>query len=323
MRILVLGSRRRWRIESCFARAFARAGHQTLLIDERRLARTIGRAATQRWVKFRADRFRPDFVLLTKCLGLEIETVASLVRDRRSAAWYSDAQWFTHIATNPDIGHIAAVAAQAQRFWIPAFVDEWRALGWNAHQLPLAADRDIVPVPPDPRLAADVAFLGTGYDPERAKFLIELARHLRLRVWGLGWEKWRDRLDWAGHPAEGRDFAVVCSSAALTLGICSSAARAHPFYTDRAFLVMAAGGCYLGEGGIDDSRMFADGEHCIWYHSLDDCIARAKHYLADAAARERIRVAGAAFVRAHHTYDERIQHFLTDAPYVSPLSATR
>jgi spore maturation protein CgeB len=233
--------------------------------------------------------------------------------------WYSDAQWFTHVDTRTDIGHIAAVADQAARLWVPAFVDEWRAMGYDAHLLPFAGDRDIAPVPRDPALAADVAFLGTGYDPERAKFLVKLARHVRVRVWGLGWEKWRDRLDWAGHPVEGRAFAAVCSSAALTLGITAGNARGNPFYTDRMFIAMLAGGCYLGEGGREANRMLADEKHCLWYESLDDCIARAKRYLADPSARERIRAAGEAFVREHHTYDERVPHFLSGAPYVAPL----
>ncbi|NUQ22219.1 MAG: glycosyltransferase [Gemmatimonadaceae bacterium] len=319
MRVLVLGSARRWRIESCFARALGRAGHEVLLLDDRRLARTIGRRATQRWVRWRADRFRPDFVLLSKCLGLELETVRHLARDRANAMWYSDAQWFTHAEVRDDIAHIAAVAREARTLWLPSFVDEWRAMGYDARLLPFAADRDIVPATPVPALAADVAFLGTGYDPERARFLVELAKHVRVRVWGLGWEKWRDRLDWAGKPVEGRDFAAVCSSAALTLGITAANAKGHPFYTDRMFLVMLAGGCYLGEGGRDASRMLADGVHCLWYDSLDDCIAKSKRWIADDAGRRRIREAGERFVREHHTYDERVTHFLTGAPYVYPL----
>ena len=319
MRILLLGSRHRWRIESCFARAFERAGHQTLLLDDRRLARLIGRGATQRWVRMRAAAFRPDFVLLSKCLGLELETVASLVAGRKHAMWYSDAQWFSQVGSRVDIGHIAAVARLSSRLWLPAFVEEWRAMGHDAHYLPFAGDRDIRPVRRDSSLATDVAFLGTGYDADRARFLIELAKHVRLRVWGLGWEQWRDKLDWAGHPVEGRAFAAVCSSAALTLGITAANARGNPFYTDRMFIAMLAGGCYLGEGGRDAERMLAGDEHCIWYQSLDDCIARAKRYLADAAGRERIRAAGEAFVRAYHTYDERVTHFLSGAPYVAPL----
>ena len=85
------------------------------------------------------------------------------------------------------------------------------------------------------------------------------------------------------------------------------------------FIAMLAGGCYLGEGGRDAAHMLADGEHCIWYDSPDDCIARARHYLGAPAERERIRAAGERFVREVHTYDQRVPHFLSGAPYVAPL----
>jgi hypothetical protein len=319
MRILIVGSARSWRIESCFERAFRRAGHQTLLVDDRRLARTIGRSATQQWIRFRADRFTPDFVLLSKCRGLELETVEQLVRGRENAMWYSDAQWYTHLDARDDIRHIAAVARIAARLWVPEFVDKWRALGFDARWLPFAADRDIRPVPSHRALEADVAFLGTGYDEARARFLIALAKHARVRVWGKGWEEWRDRLDWAGHAVEGRDFAAVCSSASTTLGINALAARGHPFYTDRPFLVMLAGGFYLGEGGEHADRMLANGEHCAWYTTLEDCVVQARHYAHDAASRNRVRAQGERFVREHHTYDQRVGHFLTGAPYTPPL----
>ena len=122
----------------------------------------------------------------------------------------------------------------------------------------------------------------------------------------------------AATAADYEDPHRCLTRAALTLGITAAAARGNPFYTDRMFIAMLAGGCYLGEGGRDADRMLADGEHCIWYESLDDCIARAKMYLADDAARERIRAAGERFVREHHTYDQRVGHFLTGDPYVTP-----
>ena len=319
MRILVTGSARPWRIESCFERAFRRAGHTTLLVDDSRLAHTIGRAATQQWVRFRAERFKPDFVLLSRCKGLELETIDALIHDRENAMWCSDAQWHRFVSTRDDIRRIAAVAKMASRLWVPEFVDEWRALGHDAHWLPFAGDRDIRPVPSNRALAADVAFLGSGHDEERARFIIALARRIRLRVWGEGWEQWRDQLDWAGSPAEGRGFAAVCSSAHATLGVNAASAPDVPLYSDRVFLVMLAGGFYVGAGGRHAEQMVAGGEHCAWYSSLDDCVAQLRHYVGDAATRNRVRARGERFVREHHTYDQRVGHLLTGAPYTPPL----
>jgi hypothetical protein len=319
MRILVVGSSKRWRIESCFERAFRRAGHTTLLVDDNRLAKTIGRAAAQRWVHFRAERFKPDFVLVSRCRGLELETVHTLLHDRESAMWCSDALSHKFIATRDDMRHVADVAKLTSRLWVPEFVDEWRALGYDARWLPFAGDRDIRPVPSNRALVADVAFLGNGHDEERARFMIALSQRVRLRVWGSGWEPWREQLDWAGHPVEGRSFAAVCSSARTTLGVNASSAPDVPLYTDRMFLVTLAGGFYVGAGGRFAERMLAGGEHCAWYSSLEDCVEQVSHYVRDAASRNRVRARGERFVREHHTYDQRVGYILTGAPYTPPL----
>jgi hypothetical protein len=319
MRILITGSSRPWRIEACFERAFRRAGHTTMLVDDNRLAHTIGRAATQQWVRFRADRFKPDFVLLSRCKGLEPETVEVLVHDRENAMWCSDAQWHRHTTTRADMRHVAAIAKLSTRLWVPEFVDEWRALGYDARWLPFAGDRDIRPVPSNRALAADVAFLGSGFDEERARFMIELSRHVSLRIWGKGWDEWRDQLDWAGRPAQGRDFAAVCSSSCTTLGVNSAGAPDVPFYTDRMFLVMLAGGFYVGAGGRHAEQMLKNGEHCAWYSTIDECVAQIRAYVRDAATRNRVRARGERFVREHHTYDQRVGHILTGTPYHPPL----
>lgn len=319
MRVLLTGSARPWRIESCFDRAFRRAGHTTLLVDDSRLQRTIGRAATQQWIRFRVERFKPDFVLLSRCRGLELDTIDALVRGRESAMWCSDAQWHRYVATRDDMRHVADVARMASRLWVPEFVDEWRALGFDARWLPFAGDRDIRPVPSNRSFAADVAFLGSGNDAERARFMITLSRYVRLRIWGDGWGPWRDQLEWAGPPVQGRDFAAVCSSSRSTLGVNASGAPDVPFYTDRMFLVMLAGGFYVGAGGRHASRMLAGDEHCAWYSSLDDCLSQVRHYVEDPATRNRVRARGERFVREHHTYDQRVGHFLTGAPYTPPL----
>ena len=66
---------------------------------------------------------------------------------------------------------------------------------------------------------SDVSFIGTGYDPSRAQFLLKIAKKYDLKVWGRGWEEWRKPLHWGGRPVEGKEFAAVCSSSSISLGI--------------------------------------------------------------------------------------------------------
>ncbi len=306
-------------MERATERAFRRAGHDTLLIDDRRAKRLLGLKLTQRWALFNAARYRPDFILLSKCLALDPETVSEIIADKPNAMWYHDPQWYRE-TNRPDIGHIATIGKLSQTFFVSGFDAEWRALGLPAKYLPAAADRAIMPVTPNPRFASDVTFIGTGYDPARSEILLEVAKKQNVRVWGLGWEKWREPLRWTGKPVEGKQFAAVCSSSKVTLGINPAIAKGGSNYTsDRTWMVMLAGAFYLGQGTPGMREMLHDGVHCGWYEDAADCVAQCDRYLRDARERERIRVAGEHFVRANHTYDQRITSLLSGEAWTNPI----
>ncbi len=308
-------------MERATERALHRAGHTTLLIDDRRAKRLIGRRMTQRWALFHTKRFRPDFVFLSKCLALDPETVATIIRDKPNAMWYHDPQWHGH-TDRPDIAHVVKIGKLARTFFITGFDDKWRAHGLNAKYLPAAGDADIRPVPHDPRFASDVTFIGTGYDPARAAILLEVAKKHDVRVWGLGWDEWREALNWTGKPVEGKKFAAVCSSSKISLGINPAIAEGGTNYTsDRTWMVILAGAFYLGQGTPGIRAMLRDGEHCAWYDDAASCVELCDRYLSDDAARTRIRVYGERFVRANHTYDQRIANLLSGEAWTNPLAS--
>jgi len=321
MRVLIIGSNNPWRMEMATARALERAGHTVRVIDDRRIKRAIGWRLTQRVVRSMAERFRPQFVMLSKCLALDLETVEGIIRDRPNAMWYHDPQWFRD-TDRPDIGHIAAVGRLSQTFFVTGFDAEWRALGLPAKFLPAAGDAGIRPLPSHPRFDADVAFIGTGYDPARAAVLLEVAKRARVRVYGLGWNEWAGTLDWFGKPVEGKDFARACSSARIMLGINPARADGGTTYTsDRTWMVMLAGAFYLGMGTPGTRTFLRDREHCAWYEDAADCAEQVWYYLRHPQEREQIRSAGERFVRAYHTYDQRITNLLSGRAWVNPLAA--
>jgi hypothetical protein len=306
-------------MEAAVQRALARAGHETRLFDDRRTKRRFGRALTQRLALRAARRFRPDFVVLSKCLALDLDTVHAIVRGVPNSMWYHDPQWHRDL-DRPDIAHIAAVGRMAATFFVTGFVDEWRAHGLNARFLPPAGDRGIEPVPPRAAYASSLSFIGTGYDEERARFLLAVNEQLPVRVFGPGWEEWRRELRWNGGPVEGADFAAVCSSAKITLGVNPArAAGATTYASDRVWMVILGGAFYLGAGTPGIDRFLLDGVHCAWYRGLDHCIESARSYLAHDTERERIRAEGERFVRAHHTYDQRVANLLSGEEWVNPL----
>ena len=320
MRVLIIGAGQRWRMEKCTERALRRDGHKTLLIDDKRAARLIGRKLTQRWALSKAKKFNPDFVFLGKCHGLDIETVATIIDGKASSMWYHDPQWYKN-TYRPDIAHIVKVGKLTQTFFVSGFVDEWKALGLPAKFLPSAADRDIKPVQPQKKLKSDVSFIGTGYDSTRAQFLLKIAAKHDLKVWGNGWERWRKELNWSGRPVQGKEFAGVCSSSYISLGINPIRAKGASVYTsDRTWMVILAGGFYLGHGTPGLTEMLREGDHCAWYHDVDSCLSKIDYYLKNAASRERIRREGQVFVREHHTFDQRIHNLLSGEEFHNPLA---
>ncbi|MGK2962310.1 MAG: CgeB family protein [Gemmatimonadaceae bacterium] len=320
MRILLIGSDNPWRMEAAVERAMKRAGHVTLLLDDRRTKRLIGWRLTQLWARLQAKRFRPDFVFLSKCLALDPVTVAAIIADTPNAMWYHDPQWHRDL-DRPDIAHIAAVGGLAQTFFVTGFDAEWRSHGLNALFLPAAGDAGIVPVPRDERFGSDIAFIGTGYDPDRAKLLLEVAANFSVRVWGPGWEQWQDELAWNGRSVEGRDFAAVCSTARITLGINPTRAAGGVSYTsDRTWMVILAGGFYLAQRTPGLAAMLLEDEHCAFYDDADSCLAKCKNYVRLDDEREKIRREGEKFVRQHHTYDQRLPNLLAGTQFVNPLA---
>lgn len=319
MRVLLIGSDNSWRMEAAVERALKRLGHTTLLIDDRRIKRKIGRSLTQRWTKWQASRFRPDFVFLSKCLALDPETVIGIIDGKPNAMWYHDPQWHRDLS-RPDIAHIATIGRLARTFFVTGFEAEWRAHGLNALFLPAAGDAGIRSVPHDNRFASDVAFIGAGYDAERAKLLVSLAPRQNVRVWGPGWDEWTSSLDWNGRSVEGRDFAAVCSSSKIVLGINPARAAGGISYTsDRTWMVMLAGGFYLAQRTPGVAAMLQDGEHCAFYDDVESCSAQCEKYLADPNERNRLRIAGEAYVRANHTYDQRAHNLIENREFENPL----
>ncbi len=318
-RVLLIGARNPWRMEAAIQRGLERAGHETLLFDDRRSARLFGHRLTQARALRAARRFRPDFVFLSKCLRLTPQTVAEIIHNRPNAMWYHDPQWHRDL-DRPDIAHIATIGRLSEVFFVSGFVDEWRAHGLPAAFLPAAGAREIVPVPPDPALKATAAFIGAGYDPTRAELLVEVARHVPTRVYGPGWGPWRDKLQWNGGEVMGPTFSAACSSADFTLGILPARAEGATTYaSDRMWMVILAGGLYLGPSAPGLDGLLRDAEHCFWYRDEADCIARMKALRGDTALLARVRRTGEAFVREHHTYDARLPFLLERRAWVNPL----
>lgn len=320
MRVLIVGRSRPSSAEMSVRKALSRAGHQVALVDDRRVAQRAGRPFATSWLRGRARAFRPDRIVVGKARYVDPEVLAELCAGRGSVMWYHDLRI-------PPLEDIVARARVVDVLFVTAAgqIPDYEARGVRrAHFLPGALDawRE-GPVEPAPELAADVAFIGAGYDAYRAEFLARVARRFRLRVWGPGWKPWARELDWAGGPARGEALARICASARVVLGVDPSfqvEAAVRGYASNRMWRVVGCGGFFLGHASPGMRELLADGEHCAWYDGEDHAFAQLDRYLADDAARRRIRAEGRAFVAAHHTFDQRIRNLLAGAPFVNPLT---
>lgn len=320
MRVLVTGNSKYWKVGASIVRALKRAGHETFMLDDRKVRRMVGWTLTQHWAERAARRFNPDFVILDKCTALEHETVYAIIRDRPNAMWYHDPPWVdsTHL---PDIARVVSIMHMAQDVYVTGYADQWRRHREGARFLPAAGEMELVPVAPDPRFASDVAFIGTGYAADRAEFLMEVARHAKLRTWGQGWDRWKDEVGATGVRVEREEFARVCSSSAICLGINPAHAQhATDWVSNRLWLTILGGGFYLGAWGTGLAQLLHDGVHCAFYRDRDDCVRQVGEYLRHPELRDRIRRDGEAFVRRHHTFDERIRNLLGGYAFTNPLA---
>ena len=203
LRVLLIGSHHTERIERGVERALQRAGHRTLLIDDRRLRRNIGLALTQRWILAAARRFKPDYVFFSKSLGLTLETAAELARGRPSGLWYQDPQWYGD-AHLPDIAHTIAVGRLSRHVFRDGLRARMAGDGTQRQAAPLGRRRrHSSRWPPRRHFASDVAFIGTGpgvshggagFAPERAEFLASVASQLGWSPAGRVWGEWLGEL---------------------------------------------------------------------------------------------------------------------------------
>jgi len=318
MRILILGAGGAYRTETSLARAAEALGHQARVLDALGWRRRLGRASA-RLMRWRVDRFAPDFVLCTRhAAAAGPETLPLLLHGRRSAFWYFD-------ALTPLPPGAARLARCTERsFTTYGYqVEALRAAGApHVHFLPQGFDPVVdTPAPSAPdAYRCDVSFVGSGQFPRRREVLRPLSAACRLQIRGPHWSGTEGALPAAGGPVRGAEFSRVVRGAALSLGINAlpeQSTERHGGTSNRLWRVLGAGGCFLGEW-VEGVETFArHGEHALWYRSPAEAVALVRQYLADAAARSHLAEAGRAHALQGHTYAHRLARLLAGQGYTS------
>jgi len=311
MRVVVLGAGGAHKTEASIVRAVRELGHACRLVNVVGWSRGAGPLAP-RAIRYLADAFEPDFVLLTRHAILAGErTIRSLLRGRGAAFWYFDLQ--------PRPPALALVVERMYTTYLGQ-VERYRAAGVPHVQfLPQGVDptRDFPVSAVDPAFRCDASFVGSGQDAHRHAVLRAVAAVSHLQVRGPGWAGVPDDLPVAGGPVHGRRLRQVISAAAISLG-----ANSHPEQdaerasaSNRMWKVLGCGGFYLGPYVQDIEWLAVGGRHCAWYRSAADAADQTRHYLAQHDERRRIADAGRAHSLRHHTYARRLELLLAGRAY--------
>lgn len=167
------------------------------------------------------------------------------------------------------------------------------------------------PVPPDPSLACDLAFLGNRLPDREARveelFLraAELAPDKRFLLGGEGWgdKSLPPNVRWIGHVPTAQHNRVNCSAEMVININRSSMAQSGFSPPTRVFEVAGAGTCLLCDDwpGIDDC--FEPGKEILVVRSAQNVVEALHRY--DTAARRCIGSAFHARALRDHTYAKR------------------
>jgi hypothetical protein len=166
------------------------------------------------------------------------------------------------------------------------------------------------------RLGGQVGFIGA-YERKRAKAMIELAKAgVPMRVWGIG--RWRQpgvvrsKIMLEPRPVWGEEYAKAICSFDINLGFLRVYNRDQ--HTQRSFEIPACAGFMLAERTDEHMALFEEGKEAEFFGSIEELIDKARFYLGQAQAREKIGRAGRErCLRSGYDNESRLREMLAQA----------
>jgi len=160
-----------------------------------------------------------------------------------------------------------------------------------------AAPMATLPTPTPGTPKHDVVFMGHLYSRDRQ----ELARRLSAR--------WDFANLGAGERIWGRAMSDICQSTSIMIG--TNYRNDIPgYWSDRPYVVMGAGGFYLGHHVRGFDNHFKHGVHYGRFEGMHDMEVQVAYWLCHPAEREACRLRGHALVQEQHTYTNRVGRLL-------------
>lgn len=222
--------------------------------------------------------------------------ICNISMDDRHQYWGSkvNGDWD---GTYPLIPHLDLALTAA-----PEAADWYRKEGCAALYFPEASDTSLFHPMPESGKVYDVSFVGSRYGI-REQIVLALRRAgIRVAAYGSGWESGRIATE---------EVPRLFAQSRIVLGV-SSIGHCADFVglKLRDFDAPISGSCYLTQHNDDLNDLYAIGKEIVTYHSIGDCVNKARYLLANKVEREAIASAGRARALQDHTWDNRFEMLL-------------
>lgn len=181
----------------------------------------------------------------------------------------------------------------------PEAVDWYRKEGGAALFFPEASDPDIFHTMPELPKIHDVSFVGSRYGIREKVVMALRAAGIQVTTYGSGWDSGRIAT---------KDVPHLFAQSKIVLGV--SAIGHCPDFVGlklRDFDAPMSGSCYLTQHNDDLHGLYDIGREIDTYHSVAECVERARHILTHDVGREAMATAGRARAARDHTWDVRLR----------------
>jgi spore maturation protein CgeB len=170
------------------------------------------------------------------------------------------------------------------------------------------------------RYACDVMFIG-GCDPHRSAYFEALIRampEVKLRLYGMYWERVRALRPCARGFAVARDYRLAIGGAKIAVNLVRRANRDD--HVMRTFEIPACGGFMLTERSSTHEELFAEDNEAAFFGSPDEFVAKVRSYLGRDEDRARIAATGyRKITHGRHSYGDRLVEIIQLAQSVRGL----
>lgn len=159
------------------------------------------------------------------------------------------------------------------------------------------------------RVTFDLLYCGSEVTVrDRFQTLAALSKHFSVDLWTFEKPANLPDIRFHGTAETITEMPGIFASSKINLNPCARNIRTGiPL---RVFDILAAGGFCMTSFQTELAELFEPGTHLDVYGSAAELIEKCEYYLTHETARAEIARAGLAHVRAHHTYEQRMEEML-------------